>query len=73
MDTLPTPALLDATDPITGLEQITVGDFWRWAYSDLLSNRNRSIFAEYIVGVALGIVDNPRVEWDSVDLRQVCR
>jgi hypothetical protein len=55
-------------EPIPGLEGRTVGDFWRWAYSDVLSNRNRSIFAEYIVGVALGVVDKPRVEWDSVDL-----
>jgi hypothetical protein len=56
-------------DPIPGLDGRNVGDFWRWAYSDLLSNRNRSIFAEYIVGVALGVVDKPRVEWDAVDLR----
>jgi hypothetical protein len=54
---------------IPGLPGRTVGDFWRWAYSDILSNRNRSIFAEYIVGVALGVVGEPRVEWDAVDLR----
>jgi hypothetical protein len=53
---------------LPGLEGRTVGDFWRWAYSDVRSNRNRSIFAEYMVGVALGVVDKPRVEWDSVDL-----
>lgn len=47
---------------------LTVGDFWQWAYSDILTNRNRSIFAEFIVGVALGAVDKPRVEWDSADL-----
>lgn len=29
---------------------------------------NRSIFAEFIVGVALGFVDKPRVEWDAADL-----
>ena len=46
-----------------------MGDFWSWAYSDILSNRNRSIFAEFIVGSALGVVDSPRVEWDAVDLR----
>ncbi len=56
-------------ESIPGLEGHTIGDFWRWAYSDVLSNRNRSIFAEYLVGVALGVVDSPRVEWDSVDLR----
>jgi len=56
-------------DQLPGLEGHTVGDFWRWAYSDVLSNRNRSVFAEYIVGLALGVVDKPRVEWASVDLQ----
>lgn len=60
--------LLKGAEPITGLDGRTVGDFWRWAYSDILSNRNRSIFAEFIVGVALGVVDKPRVEWDAADL-----
>ena len=60
---------LSANDSIPGLEGRTVGDFWQWAYSDVLSNRNRSIFAEFMVGVALGVVDKPRVEWDAVDLR----
>lgn len=60
---------LDATDPIPGLNNITVGDFWRWAYSDVLANTTRSVFAEFLVGLALGVLDRPRVEWDSVDLR----
>jgi hypothetical protein len=58
---------LDYQQPISGLGA-SVGDFWQWAYSDILSNRNRSIFAEYIIGVALGVADKPRVEWDSADL-----
>src|SRR5439155_6814224 len=53
---------------IPGLDSLTVTDFWQWAYSDILSNRNRSIFAEFIVGAALGVVDRPRVEWDAADL-----
>ena len=53
---------------IPGLDGRTVNDFWQWAYSDILSNRNRSIFAEFIVGVALRVVDGPRIEWDSADL-----
>ena len=57
-----------SSQPISGLEGRTIGDFWQWAYSDVLSNRNRSIFAEFIVGVALGVVDKPRVEWDAADL-----
>jgi hypothetical protein len=60
---------LNANASIPGLGRRTVGDFWQWAYSDVMSNRNRSIFAEFMVGVALGVVDRPRVEWDAVDLR----
>lgn len=55
-------------ESIIGCENLTVGDFWSWAYSDILSNRNRSIFAEFIVGSALGVIDTPRIEWDGVDL-----
>ena len=53
---------------IRGINGLTVGDFWSWAYSDIRSNRNRGIFAEYLVGTALGVVDTPRVEWDGFDL-----
>lgn len=59
---------LEPDHSIPGVPDHTVGDFWQWAYSDILSNRNRSIFAEFIVGVALGAVDKPRVEWDPADL-----
>jgi hypothetical protein len=60
---------LQSGHPIPSLDGQTVGDFWRWAYSDVRSNTTRSVFAEYIVGLALGVVNKPRVEWDSVDLR----
>jgi hypothetical protein len=44
--------------------------FWRWAYSDLVSNATRGVLAEYIVGLALRCVeDGARVEWDKCDLR----
>lgn len=46
----------------------TVGDFWAWAYSDILSNANRSVFAEFLVASALGVIDQPRVEWNAYDL-----
>lgn len=49
-------------------DSLSVGDFWSWAYSDILSNRNRSVFAEFIVGAALKILDMPRIEWDAFDL-----
>jgi hypothetical protein len=47
----------------------TVGEFWAWAYSDILNNTDRAVFAEFVVGMALGVTDAPRVEWDAVDLR----
>jgi hypothetical protein len=62
------PQFRDPNEPIPGLDGRTVGEFWQWAYSDVLSNRNRSILAEFIVGVALDVVDKPRVEWDAADL-----
>jgi hypothetical protein len=55
--------------PIAGLPGLSLGDFWSWAYSDVLNNRNRSILAEFLVASALGLLDTPRVEWDAVDLR----
>jgi hypothetical protein len=53
---------------IPGLGHLTLADFWSWAYSDLWSNRNRAVLAEFIVGASLGIIDAPRKEWDAVDL-----
>jgi hypothetical protein len=60
---------LTADDRIAGLKDLPLGDFWSWAYSDVLTNRNRSIFAGFMVASALGLLDVPRVEWDAVDLR----
>jgi hypothetical protein len=62
------PCFINVNDPILGVNGTTFGDFWSWAYSDVLSNANRSVFAEYLVGSALGAVDRPRVEWDACDL-----
>jgi hypothetical protein len=59
---------LEQDEQVPGLDQTTVLDFWRWAYSDVLSNGTRSVFAEFMVGKALGCLGQPRVEWDSVDL-----
>ncbi len=54
---------------LVNLGNLTLGDFWSWAYSDLVSNGNRSVFAEFIVGTALGVTETPRIEWDAIDLR----
>ena len=54
---------------IRGTAGATVGDFWTWAYSDILGNTNRGVFAEYLVARALlGEVENCRREWDAFDV-----
>lgn len=51
---------------------ITMSDFWKWAYSDLTSNINRSVLAEYIVASALKTIgmdtEKVRVTWRPYDL-----
>lgn len=60
---------LTGSEPIVGTRGLRVQDFWRWAYSDVLVNTNRSILAEFLVGTALGVVDGVRKEWDAYDLK----
>jgi hypothetical protein len=43
-------------------------DFWRWGYSDLVSNDVRGVFAEYLVGAALGVTGSTRISWAECDL-----
>ncbi|MEJ6548925.1 hypothetical protein PQI66_05145 [Corynebacterium sp. USCH3] len=67
------PATLkDGIEPVLdegGVEQGDLLGFWRWAYSQTLDNTLRGVLAEYIVGLALGIVDDGvRTEWDAFDL-----
>jgi|GEM_PF-4375483 len=38
-------------------EGVHVLDYWQWAHSDLLSNLERAIVAEYLVGQALGVTN----------------
>jgi len=59
---------LDPNDKIPGLKD-TFGDYWAWAYSDILSNRNRGIFAEFLVSKALDVTAPHRKEYDCVDIR----
>lgn len=51
-----------------GASHLTVGDFWQWAYSDLVTNTNRGVLAEFLVSSALGLNDNLREEWGNYDL-----
>lgn len=43
-------------------------DFWKWAYSDFLSNAQRGVLAEYIVAQAVGHT-LPRIEWNAYDVK----
>ena len=43
-------------------------DFWRYAYSNLIDNRNRAALAEYIVAKALGVTNTPDTSWESFDI-----
>ena len=52
---------------LKSLKGKTLGDFWSWGFSNILSNATRGVFAEFIVGCALGAIDKPRVEWDAYD------
>jgi hypothetical protein len=46
-----------------------VGDFWSWAYSDVLVNTIRPLLAEFLVAAALDQLHELRLEWDAVDVR----
>jgi len=66
----PAPVTLLSSDiRLPGLESLTLKDFWAWAYSDLLTNTVRPMYAEFLVTAALGNTNTPREEWSDVDVR----
>ena len=46
----------------------TLRDYWRWSGSDLLSNAQRGVMAEFLVARALGTAETPRLEWGAFDV-----
>ena len=42
--------------------------YWKWAHSDLISNAERGVVAEYIVATATQSLSNSRVEWGVFDV-----
>ena len=46
----------------------TLRDYWRWSASDLLSNVQRGVLAEFLVATALELTEKPREEWAGFDL-----
>lgn len=57
-----------APDTPIAQTNLSIVDFWAWAYSDILSNANRGVLAEFLVGAALGVISEARIEWDAQDL-----
>jgi len=47
---------------------VSLLSFWQWAGSDLISNAQRGILAEFLVAHALGVDCGVRTEWDAYDL-----
>lgn len=43
-------------------------DFWRWAFSDVITNTTRGVLAEFVVASALGIEMDLRDPWAEHDL-----
>ncbi len=64
-----TPRRKAASDAIPGLPGKTLLDYWAWAYSDIMENIQRAVYAEFLVACALGIDSDVRVGWRSYDLR----
>ncbi|MEU1850534.1 hypothetical protein ABZ499_14980 [Streptomyces sp. NPDC019990] len=59
---------LRGDEPISGVPDATVVDFWRFAMPDLRMNNTRGLFAEFLVHQAVGS-HAPRVEWASHDVQ----
>ncbi len=43
-------------------------EYWAWAHSDIVSNSERGILAEYLVRCAVHAISSCRIEWDAVDV-----
>ena len=43
-------------------------EYWAWSHSDIVSNSERGILAEYLVRCAVHAPSPCRIEWDAVDV-----
>jgi len=55
-------------EPFVGNSPKQLLDYWKWAHSDMVSNAERGMLAEFIVGMALDALSDIRTEWDAYDL-----
>ena len=65
---VPRPATPLEPGHVFGGSGVTVGEFWRWAYSDLRSNVVRGVLAEFLVAKALADPSPLRDAWDNHDV-----
>lgn len=66
-----TPLLKSGSEPfrIYGVKtDFTLSNYWQWSASDLLSNTQRGVIAEFLVAKCLGLTALPRREWAWYDL-----
>ncbi len=59
---------LHSHSSIESLENVTVLDFWSWAFSNLQMNDVRGVFAEWMVAKLLDIPLSMRDSWGECDL-----
>ncbi|MXY49540.1 MAG: hypothetical protein F4Y38_09655 [Gemmatimonadetes bacterium] len=45
-----------------------MSDYWKWSGTDLLSNAQRGVLAEFLVAKAMEVNHAPRLEWGWYDL-----
>lgn len=55
-------------EKINGIGDTKLLEFWQWAFSNVMSNAERGVFAEWLVAKAVGAADKTRVEWDKCDI-----
>ena len=53
---------------VPGWTGATVGEYWRWAYSDIVGNTSRGLLAQFIVAKALGDLREVINVWASYDV-----
>ncbi|WP_306535059.1 hypothetical protein [Geobacter sp.] len=64
------PAEIKFTGDTILCEQSTLLEFWKWAFSDLCDDDIKGIFAEWMVGLLLGLplARSRRVSWADSDI-----
>ncbi len=50
------------------MNEIDENEFWEYAYSDFIDNRNRGALGEFIVAKSLGVTKPPESSWESYDM-----